>query len=98
MLQILATSDVNMSHCSCSKSDVKVTFVQLTWKCRMSRVGLPSSKPKPQSLVKHDELLGNALEAFSKPRTRDAMHLAAMEEDISSQFIAGRDSRSLGQK
>ena len=56
----------------------------------MNRVGLPSSKPKSPYLAKLDELLGKALEAFSKPRTRDAAHLAALEEDNISQFIAGR--------
>ena len=46
--------------------------------------------------LRHDELLGKALETFSKPRTRDAAHLAAkpaMEEErdnVISQFIAGR--------
>ena len=61
----------------------------------MNRVGLPSSKPKSPYLAKLDELLGKALEAFSKPRTRDAAHLAAMEEekDNISQFIAGRSLR-----
>ena len=56
----------------------------------MNRVGLPSSKPKSPYLEKLDELLGKALEAFSKPRTRDAAHLAGTEEDSISQFIAVR--------
>ena len=49
---------------------------------RTNRVGLPPIIIKVEIAIfgeerEHDELLGNALEAFSKPRTRDAAHLAA---------------------